>query len=50
MTQYRNESPEHEENEFDEQDKEFFFSVLVSVSVLFTVVVLACTAAWFLVN
>jgi len=40
--------PEPEENEFDELDKEFLFSILLSVSGLFLVVVLACAAAWFL--
>jgi len=41
--------PDLEENEFDELDKEFFFSILLSLSGLFLVVVLACAAAWFLV-
>jgi hypothetical protein len=51
MTQYRNEPPEPdiEENEFDELDKEFLFSILLSVSGLCIVVVLACAAAWYMI-
>ena len=41
--------PDIEENEFDELDKEFFFSILLSLSGLFLEVVLACAAAWFIV-
>jgi hypothetical protein len=51
MNQLRNNQPdlEPEENEFDELDKEFLFSILLSLSGLFLVVVLACAAAWFLI-
>lgn len=50
MKQNRNDQREDDEDEFDELDKEFFFSFLLSMSGLFVVVVLACTAAWFIVN
>ena len=50
MTQYRNEQPEPDENEFDDLDKEFIFSILLSLSGLCLVVAIACVAAWFLVN
>lgn len=52
MTQYRNElsDPDTEENEFDELDKEFLFSILVAISGLCLVVAIACVTAWFLVN
>jgi hypothetical protein len=50
VTQYRNEPPDFEEDDFDDLDKEFIFSLLLSLSGLCLVVAIACVAAWFLVN
>jgi hypothetical protein len=50
MTQLRNDPPETEEDDFNELDKEFLFSILATLSVLSLLVAIACVAAWFIVN